>query len=343
VPTAHTAFVDFFANGPVGVATPISSVTEFEGIFGGLDERSEASYQIGQFFLNGGQSAYVVRVAPDIERASALIGALGVLDPKPNLLSIPAPQTLSVVQAAQAWCGIHGCFYLVDLPDNPASPALMASWLAANSTLNSPGAALAWPRILIADPLNENLPRESASSGTIAGIYAANDAARGVWDAPAGLHAPLACAGLAYTMTDAENAMLTQRGINAIRRFPTHGIVLWGARTLSPDTLYVPVKRTELFIESSLVAGLQWTVFEPNNETLWSQVGFSVEAFLNGLWREGALLGSTERDAYFVRCDATTMTQQQIDAGELVCLVGVALVRPAEFVLIRIGAMAGPE
>jgi phage tail sheath protein FI len=144
-------------------------------------------------------------------------------------------------------------------------------------------------------------------------------------------------------MTDAENAMLTQRGINAIRRFPTHGIVLWGARTLSPDTLYVPVKRTELFIESSLVAGLQWTVFEPNNETLWSQVGFSVEAFLNGLWREGALLGSTERDAYFVRCDATTMTQQQIDAGELVCLVGVALVRPAEFVLIRIGAMAGPE
>ena len=138
---------------------------------------------------------------------------------------------------------------------------------------------------------------------------------------------------------DAEQDLLNPVSLNCLRQFPGVGIVSWGTRTLSPDPewRYVPVRRMGLFLKESLRRGLQWAVFEPNNERLWANVRRTIEDFLLGLWKDGALLGDKPEQAYFVRADRTTMTQNDLDNGRLIVLVGVAPVKPAEFVIFRIG------
>ena len=133
--------------------------------------------------------------------------------------------------------------------------------------------------------------------------------------------------------------MLNQEGVNVLRSFDGEGIRLWGARTLSsdPEWKYINIRRYLLFLEHSIDQGTQWAVFEPNGEALWATVRRSVEDFLDAQWRSGALVGRTPQDAYFVRCDRTTMTQDDLDHGRLVALVGVAPLKPAEFVIFRIG------
>ena len=133
--------------------------------------------------------------------------------------------------------------------------------------------------------------------------------------------------------------MLNPEGINALRFFPDRGYRVWGARTLSSDPLwiYVNVRRLFIYLEHSIDKATQWAVFEPNNETLWQQIAQSVKDFLQVQWLSGALLGATADQAYFVRCDRSTMTQNDLDNGRMICLVGVAPTRPAEFVIFRIG------
>jgi hypothetical protein len=144
---------------------------------------------------------------------------------------------------------------------------------------------------------------------------------------------------LEANINDADQAVLNQEGINAIRDFHERGVLVWGARTMSPDPewKYVNVRRLMIYLEHSIDKGTQWAVFEPNDDRLWANIRRSVENFLINEWRAGALLGNTPEEAYFVRCDRTTMTQDDLDDGRLVCVVGVAPVRPAEFVIFRIG------
>jgi phage tail sheath protein FI len=177
---------------------------------------------------------------------------------------------------------------------------------------------------------------------------AATDASRGVWKAPAGIDAGISgTVGLAVNMTDAENGEINPIGINALRTFPIVGSVLWGARTMrgsdqvADDYKYVPVRRFALFLEESLFRGLKFAVFEPNDEPLWSQIRLNVGAFLNNLFRQGAFQGRTPRDAYFVKCDNETTTQNDINLGVVNVLVGFAPLKPAEFVVIKIQQIAG--
>ncbi|QPF82496.1 phage tail sheath family protein [Bradyrhizobium genosp. L] len=198
------------------------------------------------------------------------------------------------------------------------------------------------------NPLHNDEVEDFAPSGAIAGVFARTDAARGVWKAPAGLDATLNGASqLTTVVTDAENGQLNQLGLNCLRFFPTAGYVVWGARTLrgadqlADDYKYIPVRRTALFIEESLYRGLQWVVFEPNDEPLWAQIRLNVGALMQILFRQGAFQGASPSDAYFVKCDRTVTTQDDVDRGVVNVQVGLAAFKLAEFVVINIQQMAG--
>lgn len=213
---------------------------------------------------------------------------------------------------------------------------------------NMTNAALYFPRMRGADPLRENRLTTFAPAGAVAGVYARTDAQRGVWKAPAGLDASLVgVAELTVNLTDAQNGQLNPRGINALRAFPQFGRVVWGARTLrGADALasewkYVPVRRTALFIEESLCRGTQWAVFEENAEPLWAQLRLNCGAFMQNLFRQGAFQGRSPREAYFVKCDGETTTQNDINFGIVNIHIGFAPLRPAEFVVIWIQQLAG--
>jgi len=189
-----------------------------------------------------------------------------------------------------------------------------------------------WVSVII-DGQTRNLP----ASGYLAGVYARVDNTRGVWKAPAN-ETVLNVTGLKTGFTTGEQDLLNPRGVNLIRQFDTGGIRVWGARTLSsdPDVKYINVRRTLIFLEASIDRGTQWVVFEPNTPETWTRLTDSVSAFLLTQWREGALFGDSAAKAFFVRCDESTMTADDILNGRLICHIGVAIVRPAEFVIFRI-------
>ncbi|NOY64096.1 MAG: phage tail sheath family protein [Nitrospirae bacterium] len=202
-------------------------------------------------------------------------------------------------------------------------------------------AAYYYPWIKVYDPLTK-LNKLVPPGGHVAGVYARTDIERGVHKAPAN-EKVRGAVGLEFQITKGEQDILNPRGVNCIRAFPGRGIRVWGARTLSSNTLwkYVNVRRLLLFIEESIEEGTQWVVFEPNNEKLWGRVRASITEFLTRVWRDGALMGTKPEEAFFVKCDRTTMTQDDIDNGRLICVIGVAPVKPAEFVIFRIAQWSG--
>jgi hypothetical protein len=209
-------------------------------------------------------------------------------------------------------------------------------------------AAFYYPRVIASDPLKPGSTRAFPPCGYVAGLYARTDARRGVWKAPAGTEAGIAGAvDLELAMSDAENGSLNPKGINCLRTLPVYGNVVWGSRTLdgndarASEWKYVPVRRLALFLEESLYRGTQWVVFEPNDEPLWAQIRLNINAFMQTLFRQGAFQGSTPREAYFVKCDRTTTTQADINAGRVNIHVGFAPLKPAEFVVLRIQQIAG--
>jgi uncharacterized protein len=244
---------------------------------------------------------------------------------------------------ALAFCRDRRAFLLVDPPAGETA-ATVRTWLGGQGlSADGRNGALYFPRIRRPDPLRDGAARTFAPSGAVAGIMARTDGARGVWKAPAGTEAGVSGAqGLAVALTDGENGDLNPYGVNCLRTFRTIGTVVWGARTLrgadafADEYKYVPVRRLALFLEETLYRNLQWVVFEPNDEPLWSQIRASVGAFMQDLFRQGAFQGQTPRDAYFVRCDAETTTQYDIDRGIVNIVVGFAPLKPAEFVVISI-------
>ena len=214
--------------------------------------------------------------------------------------------------------------------------------------LRDENAALYFPRLKMPDPLKENRLEEFVPCGVVAGIIARTDSQRGVWKAPAGIEATLnGVAELSVKMTDGENGQLNPQGVNCLRVFPVIGRVVWGARTLrgsdqlASEWKYVPVRRLALFLEESLYRGTQWVVFEPNDDPLWAQIRLNVGAFMHNLFRQGAFQGKTPQEAYFVKCDRETTTQNDINLGIVNIVVGFAPLKPAEFVVIKIQQMAG--
>jgi phage tail sheath protein FI len=209
-------------------------------------------------------------------------------------------------------------------------------------------AAIFFPRIRMEDPEQGGLLEDFPASGAVAGVFARTDAQRGVWKAPAGIDASLnGVRELSIRVNDLENGQLNPRGLNCLRTFPVIGNVVWGARTLrgadqlASEWKYIPVRRLTLYIEESLYRGTQWVVFEPNDEPLWAGIRLNVGAFMQSLFRQGAFQGTMPAEAYFVKCDKETTTQNDVNRGVVNILVGFAPLRPAEFVIIRIQQMAG--
>jgi phage tail sheath protein FI len=201
---------------------------------------------------------------------------------------------------------------------------------------------LYFPWITAQDPLNPKTLIDVPPSGHIAGIYARTDATRGVHKAPA--NEPIRGAlNLTYRLTDEEQGELNQSGVNCLRFFPREGILVWGARTLADSASewrYLNVRRLFNMIEESIIRSTRWVVFEPNDVSLWKSIRRDLGAFLTLLWRDGALMGATPEEAFFIRCDAETNPTEVIDAGQVVTLIGLAPVKPAEFIIFRIGQHA---
>jgi phage tail sheath protein FI len=203
--------------------------------------------------------------------------------------------------------------------------------------IDSTYAALYYPWVRVVDPVTNteiNLP----PSGFVSGIYARNDVERAVYKAPANEVVRLAV-GFERLLNKAQQEVLNPEGINCFRFFEGRGFRLWGARTATsdPEWKYVNLRRYFAYLERSIDKGTQWAVFEPNGPRLWDNVRSTIADFLLNEWTMGALLGDKPEKSYFVRCDRSTMTQNDLDNGRLVCLIGVAPLRPAEFVIFRIG------
>ena len=272
-----------------------------------------------------------------------------------NLLCIP-PDTRggdtdpSVYSTALTYCQQRRAMLIVDPPSswNSAADARDNLGGLALTGLVARNAALYFPRIVAADPLLDGKLDTFVPCGAVAGLIARTDATRGVWKAPAGTEAALrGTQGLSVKMTDPENGLINPLGINSLRAFPIVGRVAWGARTmrgadlLADEYKYVPVRRLALFIEESLYRGTQWVVFEPNDEPLWGQIRLNVGAFMRNLFRQGAFQGASPKEAYFVKVDGETTTQNDINLGIVNVVVGFAPLKPAEFVILKIQQIAG--
>jgi phage tail sheath protein FI len=270
-----------------------------------------------------------------------------------NLLVIPEVSegagSPGVVADAIAYCERRRAFMLLDAPETITDlRTAQAFALGASAPMRSRNSALFFPRLRSPDPLKNGIVGTFAAAGALAGLYARTDAERGVWKAPAGTSATIVGAvGLQYKLTDGENGVLNPLGLNCLRTFPVYGTVSWGARTgfgadaRADEYKYVPVRRLALFLEESLYRGTQWVVFEPNDEPLWAQIRLNLGAFMHVLFAQGAFQGRTPRDAYFVKCDKETTTQNDIDLGRVNIVVGFAPLKPAEFVIIRIQQIVG--
>jgi hypothetical protein len=220
-------------------------------------------------------------------------------------------------------------------------PQEILEWRMNTAGYDSKMAALYYPWIEVMDPLT-NRPITIPPSGHVAGVWCRTDATRGVHKAPAN-EVILGANGLAFQITQAEQGGLNKVGINCIRSFPGRGIRIWGARTLSsdPEWRYINVRRLFNFVSESIMEGTQWSVFEPNDQRLWASLQINVSNFLQRLWRDGALFGAAPQEAYYVKCDAETNPPEMIEAGQVTCEIGIAPVKPAEFVVFRLSQFTG--
>lgn len=265
-----------------------------------------------------------------------------------NILCLPGITDSGILSECEAYCRTRRAFMIVDSPQSSKIPEQMATTIAGTALPKSDHAAVYYPWIKISDPLNGGQLRITPPGGTLAGLYARTDASRGIWKAPAGTEAVLnGVRELEYVLTDRENGMLNPLGVDCLRIFPESGAVSWGGRTLAgsdsnaSEWKYIPVRRTALYIEESLYRGLKWVVFEPNDEPLWAQIRLNVGAFMHNLFRQGAFQGIKKTDAYFVKCDSETTTQNDINLGIVNIWVGFAPLKPAEFVVLYLQQVAG--
>jgi len=277
------------------------------------------------------------------------IDGLDSLDSKDdvNLISVPGIGSTAVVDAGLNYCRnrvLQDCFFIGDMDSTDDTPDEAKTFRTSITTPNSYG-AIYFPWLKALDPTGKSEePILLPPSGFVAGMYAQIDGKRGVWKAPAGTEAVIGGAvGLAANLTDTQQGDLNKKSINCLRQFPAAGIVIWGARALSsdPEWKYIPVRRMAIFLRVSIYYGIQWAVFEPNDEDLWASLKLNIGSFMSRLYRQGAFQGDTMSKAFFVKCDSETTTQADIDAGIVNILIGFAPLKPAEFVVVKISQKAG--
>ena len=310
----------------------------------------------GTVALAGGSAAVPARVTPDdyVGNSSDRTGFAG-LEAVDDITMLSVPDLMAVyeqgiidmegLQAVQlamlAHCELMGDrVAILDAPPG-LNAQQVKEWRVDKAGYDSKYAALYWPWIKVFDPLSGRA-RFVPPSGHMAGIWARNDDTRGVHKAPAN-EVVRGAISLELNLTKAEHDQLNPNGINCIRSFPGRGIRVWGARTISsdPSWRYLNVRRLFNYVEESIFEGTQWVVFEPNDQRLWGRVKRTINAFLLRVWRDGALFGATPDQAFFVVCDETNNPPEVRDAGQLIVDIGIAPVKPAEFVVFRIAQFSG--
>lgn len=330
-----TAFVGEASRGPVEEPLLLTSPAGFVEAFGEMGPAGPLGPAVADFFRQGGSVAVVVRSSgPALGTAlDALRRAVAV-----NLLVVPGDPPPEAVTAAIAFAEERRAILLRDPPAAWTTVDGAVAGAGSDSFARSPNAAVYFPRIHRPGPLR-------GPAGAVAGVMARSDVTRGVWKAPAGTEAGLeGVEALDVAVDDGATGRLNQLGVCCLRSFAGTGPVVWGARTTAAagsEWKYVPVRRMALFLEESLQRGLRWAVFEPKDDRLWDRVRAEAGTFLDDLFRRGAFLGSRPSDAYFVRCDRTTTTQADVDAGVVQVVVGFAPLKPAEFVVLTVRLLAG--
>lgn len=375
VSSSIAGFIGESAVGPLNEPIPVANWSQFTKHFGGFDHSPFLAHSVYQWFANGGGMAFVSLVgrpddatketaapaakegeaakadkkakAPAVSKAGLFIGedngpgkrtGLHAFNPIKDISLVVAPGQVdpAIHDAILTHCeSMRDRFAILDAPED-----LTTSLDSMPRPRDSSYGAYYFPWIQVFDPVakqNKYIP----PSGAVAGIYARTDAERGVHKAPAN-ELIRGALGLKHTLTSAEQAFLNPRGINLIRDMGDRGIRIWGARTLStdPEWRYINVRRLFLVMEQSIMNGTQWCVFEPNDQNLWKKIVRNVRAYLLNVWRSGALFGETPEAAFYVKCDAETNPPELIDLGQVNIEIGVAPVKPAEFVIFKIGQLA---
>jgi uncharacterized protein len=334
--TSIAVFLGTAKKGPSNKPTAIQSFADFVKAFGGLIKNSNLGYALQLFFLNGGREAFVLRV-PKLTSATLEKSLRALNRLEFNLLVLPGLTDSKSIAKVAVYCEKRRAFLIADAPAIAKTPQQMKQLASKNNFPKTSYAAIYYPWIQIVDALNKGKARSVPPSGAVAGFYAYTDHTKGVWKSPAGKEPLKGVQDIESAISDREQEFLNPLGVNVIRKFP-NGITIWGARTLAAEAeyKYIAVRRLELYIEASIEKGTNWALFEPSGEALWSTIRLSIANFLSGLWRQGGLQGRTEKEAYFVKCDAQTHTQSDIDLGNLNIVIGFAPLKPAEFVVINL-------
>lgn len=359
VGTSTVAFIGDCNIGPVNQPVFCTNWSQFTKHFGDFQNSEYLAHAVYGFFNNGGGRCFVLNVGAEdaaagkeeegkkrVGKAGKYIGtdngpgtrtglkAFEDID-EINVVCAPGQTDPAIQDAVLSHCeNMRYRFAILDSPETIEKGGVDKL----PKPRDSKYGAYYFPWIEVYDPIKGNIYQPP--SGYMAGIYARSDAERGVHKAPAN-ELVRGALGLKYNITKGEQDILNPKGINCIRSFPNRGIRVWGARTVSsdPSWRYINVRRLFNMVEQSIELGTQWVVFEPNDHRLWKRVTRDITAFLMRLWRQGALFGKTPEEAFFVKCDEETNPPEVIDAGQLIVEIGMCPVKPAEFVIFRIGQM----
>lgn len=309
-----------------------TNFTEFKDAFddfGSNDQFNLLAHAVFGFFRNGGTRCYVVGIATDDE--NGIKPALEQFEAIDEIAIVAAPGLQGVRAAVKDHCEkMEDRVAILDPPQDAKHTDDLKPF-------DSEYAILYFPWLLVFDPMNPKTPKAVPPSGHLAGIYARVDSQRGVFKAPAN-EVIAGAVGLAQPVSKSQQDGLNSKGINCIRNF-NGNIRVWGARTLAADSSefkYISTRRLFNYLRESIDEGTQWTVFEPNSPELWARIRRNVTAFLTVVWRSGALFGSTPEEAFYVKCDAENNPPEQRELGLVVTDIGVAVVKPAEFVIFRL-------
>jgi uncharacterized protein len=330
VATGTTGLVGHAPQGPVDQPVLVTSLVDYERVFGGPQAGHDLFLGVQLFFDNGGQRAWAVRLGGQSQAAIGRgLASLDAIDDL-GLLCLPGLSSGQALAAGARYARSRRAFYVAEAAGTKAATVAAAGTIRAADR----GHAAVWfPRV-------DTQTTRFGPSAAVAGLLVRTDVNRGVWAFPQG--AVQGVAGLATAVDPPAAALLRRDGVNALRRLAGRGIRAWGARTLGTgqdagaEWNYVPVRRLMLYLEESIDRGLGWAAFEPNDEPTWTRIRTVVAAFLDETARGGAFAGTTPAESYVVRCGLDTTTQRDVENGVVVIEVGVAPLRPAEFVVVRI-------
>jgi phage tail sheath protein FI len=355
VSTGTVAFIGGAPQGPVLEPTLVTSWEQFEEKFGGLNYTANGFYlahAVDMFFKNQGQRAYIVRATEDLKRANGTTGGAGRIE-IPYRSGLPCLEGLEDINIVAMPDGtnildqkalIEHCekmryrFAILDSAQDPREVGDAHDIRLQKEKLVSKGgyAAIYYPWLKVQDPKTKRI-RIVPPSGAVAGVYVRSDLEKGVHKPPTG-ELVIGAIDIDGAVDQADQHDLYLIGVNVVRKFQGKGILVWGSRTTSSDSLWknVNTRRLMIYLEQSVLKGTEWVIFEPNDEVLWTSIKLSLIEFLTNEWKKGALAGAKPNEAFFVKCDRSTMTPADIDDQKLYIQVGVALARPSEFLVFKI-------